>query len=279
MNTKKQMPQQALIEVIFDGRNKDFGAYQLRKKYNERMFLAFFFSSSLMILAVLAPQIKSYLFPREIDPVIDIPQPVVCELLPIDLPTITPPEGGTPKLAMGSTEKTNDSQNDEFISPEVTDDPLDEIPPTDDIENTSSDPSGGKEDGTLDGTGGNGGGNTTNIGSPFGSEDGNSDEIIDMSEDFPSFPGGEKGLKDYLRNNLNYPKLARDYNVTGRVVIEFVIEKDGSIGNVKVLESKGFGLDEEGIRVVKSMPQWNPGTLNQKPARFRYRLPIVFTLR
>jgi len=279
MNTKKQMQQEAYIEVIFDGRNKDFGAYQLRKKYNERMVLAFFFSSSIIILAVLAPQIKNYLFPKEIDPVLDIPEPIVCTIIPIDIPTITPPQGGTPKIATGSTEKTDNSPTDEFTEPKVTDDPFDEVPPADDISEANNDPGEGTNEGTLDGKGGEGGGNTNNIGGPLGSDDENSDEIIDMSEDLPSFPGGDKGLKDYLRNNLNYPKLARDYNVTGRVVIEFVIEKDGTIGNVKVLESKGYGLDEEGIRVVKNMPHWNPGTFNKKPARFRYRLPIVFTLR
>ncbi len=103
-------------------------------------------------------------------------------------------------------------------------------------------------------------------------------EIFTIVETMPSFPGGEKKLFEYLGKNIKYPSMAKDAGIQGVVYVSFVVEPDGSIGEVKVLRGIGGGCDEEAVRVVKAMPKWNPGKQRGKPVRVRYNLPIRFIL-
>ncbi|MGB1003998.1 MAG: energy transducer TonB [Salibacteraceae bacterium] len=104
------------------------------------------------------------------------------------------------------------------------------------------------------------------------------DAIFVITETQPRFPGGEAEMYKFLGQNMKYPPKARDKNVQGRVYISFVVEKDGSISDVKCIRGIGGGCDEEAIRVVKSMPIWTPGEQDGKIVRVRYNLPIVFKL-
>lgn len=92
------------------------------------------------------------------------------------------------------------------------------------------------------------------------------------------FPGGTKKLIEYLRNNLKYPEASIDVGVEGTVLVSFVVRKDGSIDDVKAVRSVDPLLDEEAIRVVKSMPKWVPAQLNGKDVSSQFRLPIAFKL-
>lgn len=94
----------------------------------------------------------------------------------------------------------------------------------------------------------------------------------------PAYPGGENMLMQYLVENIKYPALARENNIQGTIIISFVIMKDGSVYNVTILQGIGGGCDEEGIRVVKSMPRWSPYILDDEPVQVRYTLPIKFRL-
>ena len=82
----------------------------------------------------------------------------------------------------------------------------------------------------------------------------------------------------YLSKNIRYPEQAKKENIQGRVYVTFVVEKDGSITNAKVLRSIGGGCDEEALRVVNAMPKWEPGKLQGTPVRVQFNLPIVFKL-
>jgi TonB family protein len=104
------------------------------------------------------------------------------------------------------------------------------------------------------------------------------DEILEFVEQMPEFPGGEEALFAYIQKNLKYPQQAVDANATGRVTINFVVNDDGSITDVKLARGIGYGLDEEAIRVVRGLPKWNPGKLNGKKVRVAYSLPITFQL-
>ena len=104
------------------------------------------------------------------------------------------------------------------------------------------------------------------------------DTIFDVVEVAPEFPGGMDQMAKYLSENIKYPEEAKDKGISGRVYIEFVIEKDGAVSNVKVMKSIGGGCDEEGVRVVKAMPKWKPGMQKGKPVRVHYVLPIFFKL-
>ena len=102
--------------------------------------------------------------------------------------------------------------------------------------------------------------------------------VYQIVEEIPQFPGGEKALMEYMAKNLTYPQEARDKGIDGRVFVGMVIEKDGSVSNVKVLRGIGSGCDEEAVRVIKSMPKWKPGMQDGKPVRVSYQIPINFKL-
>lgn len=102
------------------------------------------------------------------------------------------------------------------------------------------------------------------------------EESFVVVEEMPEFPGGMAKLTEYLAKNIKYPQAARENGIQGRVFVNFVVERDGSISNVKVMRSLGGGCDEEAVRVVKSMPKWEPGKQRGKAVRVSYNLPINF---
>jgi protein TonB len=102
--------------------------------------------------------------------------------------------------------------------------------------------------------------------------------IFSVVEQMPEYPGGEEALKEYLTKNLAYPEFAKENGIHGTVYISFVVEKDGSISDVKVLRGIGGGCDEEAIRIVKRMPKWIPAKQNVRTVRVQYNLPIKFNL-
>jgi len=104
------------------------------------------------------------------------------------------------------------------------------------------------------------------------------EEIFVGVETQPFFPGGEQEMYKFLSENLNYPEAATRANVQGRVTLQFIIEKDGSVNHPKVLKGIGFGADEEAARVVSSMPKWTPGIQNGRAVRVYYTIPIIFRL-
>lgn len=94
----------------------------------------------------------------------------------------------------------------------------------------------------------------------------------------PSFPGGVKALMDYLNKNIKYPAAAENKNIQGRVIVQYIVQKDGSITDVKVVKSVHPLLDAEAIRVTATMPKWIPGENNGNPVSVRYTMPITFRL-
>ena len=103
-------------------------------------------------------------------------------------------------------------------------------------------------------------------------------KIFTVVEQMPMYPGGDAALMGYLRDNIHYPTVAAEYGVQGRVVVGFVVERDGSITDVKVLRSVDPSLDREAMRVVKSMPRWTPGKQNGSAVRVKYQVPVTFRL-
>ena len=103
-------------------------------------------------------------------------------------------------------------------------------------------------------------------------------EIFQIVEEMPSYPGGEKALLEYVAKNIKYPQIARETGIQGRVFVGFVVEPDGSVSNVKILRGIGGGCDEEAMRVIKSLAKWKPGKQRGKAVRVSYQLPVVFKL-
>ena len=105
------------------------------------------------------------------------------------------------------------------------------------------------------------------------------DVIFMVVETMPEFPGGQDSLFSYLKANVQYPVIAQENGIQGRVMCQFVVNKDGSIVDVVVVRSSGeTSLDKEAIRVIKAMPRWKSGKQRGKPVRVKYTLPVNFRL-
>ena len=109
-------------------------------------------------------------------------------------------------------------------------------------------------------------------------DDFNPDSIYRVTEVSPEFPGGSQALQDYLKTNVNYPAQCREAKIQGRVLINFLVEKDGSIKNASVLKSAHPLLDAEALRVISDMPNWKPGMEHGTPVRVLYTVPVNFRL-
>ena len=103
-------------------------------------------------------------------------------------------------------------------------------------------------------------------------------KVFDVVEQMPSFPGGMGALMSWLSQNIKYPVIAAENGVQGRVIVQFVVEKDGSVTDVHVAKSVDPSLDKEAARVVKAMPKWNPGKQNGSAVRVKYTVPVTFKL-
>ena len=103
-------------------------------------------------------------------------------------------------------------------------------------------------------------------------------EYFDVVEQMPEFPGGAQALFGFVAKNIHYPKAAEDAGIQGRVIVTFVVMKDGSIGEVKVAKGVSPELDEEAVRCVKSMPKWKPGMQRGQAVNVKFTMPISFAL-
>lgn len=109
-------------------------------------------------------------------------------------------------------------------------------------------------------------------------EENDEEDIFQVVEDMPEFPGGMEALLAYLGKNIKYPSIAQENNIQGRVIVEFVVNKDGSIVEPKVIRSLDASCDKEALRVIKAMPKWKPGKQRGKPVRVKYTVPVMFRL-
>ncbi|RYD97494.1 MAG: energy transducer TonB [Sphingobacteriales bacterium] len=277
----KQILNASYLDILFEGKNKKYGGYELRKKYPRRAMLA----GLLAILAVGgvfgAMLIKPK--PKDIDMANNVP--VVTEMKnlepppplkeneppPPPPPTAPPPVKPSVKFTVPEIKKDAEVPKEEKLvekpkdekvvvgktTQEGSEDP-NAIDPS-----LSNLPSGsGKPEPVV--TGGDGGGKS-------------STEIFRAVQNKATQPGN---WNKYLSDNLRYPKAAQEAEVTGKVVVEFVVEKDGSITSVRVVRGKdlGNGLPEEAVRVVSAGPKWKPATQNGQVVRSYFTLPIDFKL-
>ena len=119
----------------------------------------------------------------------------------------------------------------------------------------------------------------TNSGDSANKIEGDSVRIYDVVEQMPSFPGGNQALVEYLSKHIKYPVVAEEKRIQGRVIVTFVVERDGSVTDVRVAKSVHAFLDKEAVRVVSGMPRWIPGKQNGKAIRVRYTVPVTFGLK
>lgn len=104
------------------------------------------------------------------------------------------------------------------------------------------------------------------------------EQIFDVAEVQPEFPGGAAALMKWLSSNITYPAVAQENGISGKVIVGFVVERDGSVSNVRVVRGVDSSLDKEAVSVVKRMPKWMPGKQNGAPVRVKYNVPVIFKL-
>jgi TonB family protein len=102
--------------------------------------------------------------------------------------------------------------------------------------------------------------------------------VYSVVEQMPEFPGGDKGFHQFIADNVKYPAEAKEKGIRGIVYVNFIVEPDGSVSDIKVLRGIGGGCDEEAVRVVKSMPKFKPGIQNGEAVRVSYTVPVIFRL-
>lgn len=254
------------VDLIFKGRNQTYGAYVLRKKSSENtnkgIFFAIVFFTTVISTPMIIDLIKG-LVPKAAEDVKVTEVNTLEEPPPVDKDQ-PPPPPAEPPPPLKSTVK--------FTPPEIKPDEEvpDEPPP---IQEEMKDKDAGTE--TVEG---DPNGVDASLIQPSG--DGIAGEaepeIVTFAEQGAEFPDGD--LYEWLGKTIQYPDMAKQSGIEGKVVVQFVIERDGHITDVEVVKKGGWGFDEAAIDVVKKMKPWKPAKQNGKPVRLRYTLPIKFTL-
>lgn len=260
-------------EIIFQARNRAYGAFDLRQRYPIALSRALWLGIGLFLVALSGPTLYARLFPasQSIDhqvmiavDVMKLPEP------PAELPVPLPPVEQAPAV--------NTVRNlPPVVMPEA--DVVEEaLPPTtDELQDATSGPT------TAEGTGDVEVIAPPEVSTPTATEKAveaapKPDELFVSVEQQPEYPGGIEALRSFLNKNLNYPRSAANAGISGKVYISFVVNTDGSLTEVQVLKGIGFGCDEEAIRVIRKMPQWRPGKQSGRAVRVKFNLPISFTL-
>jgi periplasmic protein TonB len=248
----------SFLDIVFENRNKQYGAYVLRKYYSDRLIKAFVAGVIFIMLLIGVPYVTSMFgtpegyggapLIRDTIITIDPPKP------PIDPPPLPPPPPGDKKITLGKLMAI-----DSIMQPIDTADVIIPDPP-----------GGGGGPGAID---------TTGISGPpvF-------PPIIDSADAPPGDPPIDvlpafKGcLKCWLSDHLKYPQQARDGGIEGTVYVSFMVNEEGAVSDVKILRDIGGGCGAAAVNAVSSMPSWSPGMYQGKPVRYEYKLPVKFKL-
>ncbi|MFN8430193.1 MAG: TonB family protein [Spirosomataceae bacterium] len=271
---------ETLDDIVFEHRNKEYGAYYLRKNYKSYLTRAFVYGTGLFVLIfggaytytnVIVPNLpKDNLREVEID-MSKLKEEKKVEEKKLDIPPPPPPP---PK------QEQQEVATIKFLPPEPKKDEevVIETPPPAQNEIDTKKISNVNKEGSEDVGAISIADDQPEVVEIVKVEKPVEEEIFTAVEQQPDFPGGTTAMYKFLGDNIKYPAAAQRANVSGRVFVKFVVEKDGSIGAVEVLKGIGFGCDEEAIRVIKSMPKWNPGRQNGKNVRVFYNMPVVYKL-
>lgn len=256
-------------DILFEGRNKDYGAYALKKIYNKYVSLST--AGAIIIFSLIAsyPFITAFIISEnngtnkgENVKVITLEN--VMTHIPADKNNQQIPKTVLPK-----------TPSVKFLIPEVTPDEFasNEVIPTQ-KELSGKNPGNETVEGNTNGTD-----QVVEIIEITKPEDKPVEKIYTWLEEMPKYPGGDIELMKFFSENIVYPEIAKRAGVEGKVILSFVVNKDGKISDIQVLKSIGAGCDEEAVRVLKIMPGWIPGKQNSNPVLTRINIPVVFKLR
>ncbi len=259
------------LDVIFYNRNKNYGGYQLRRTYGDRMGKAVGTLFGILAAGVLIAMLYS--------PKADATTGIIsCPIGPIELTKITeviltPP---APPVVKHPKPEIVKAKTNAFTVPVVTKDPIEpEKQMSTIIDLKTGEPGAGNE-------AGNAGGSDGKIGDGTGKDKGSGGPVIvvpetprKIAEIMPAYDGD---MQKYLADNVRYPEQARNAGIEGSVIVEFVIDEEGRVTMAHVARGIGGGCDEEALRVINSMPKWKPGKQNGRAVKVFFSLAVEFVL-
>lgn len=274
-----KIPGNEFLDILFYGRNKDYGAYALRSRYDKRVRNAIIGTASIMLVMIGGYVLNNTLMAAE-----NVHPPVftknVIELDDVKLPDpdpVIPPPPPVTQSAPPPQVHTVSYTDPKIVAGDV---PPEEAPPK--MNEIGKSAIGVQNIDGADGDvnnvdlGAEGRGGSKVVTAPVREKE---DGPVSFVEIMPEFPGGETALGKYLYKNMKYPHVAQENEIQGTVFIQFVVNRDGSITDVKTVgAAKGGGLEEEAKRVVSNMPKWKPGRQNGQNVAVYFNLPIRFTL-
>jgi periplasmic protein TonB len=259
-----------LDDIVFENRNKAYGAYELRTHYTTNINRALMIGVSCFLLMLLT----NFLFARQKDENLDKEGVVInVQKLPDEeLPIIEKPKEPEPPKPVEQLKTIK------FLIPEVVEETNNEMPPPTPEELENAVISNKTQDGIE----------TNEIAAEPPTEAPTAvTKVLEIEEDNtafitvevqPSFMGGNSEMYKFLGKNLKYPSAAQRANIQGKVFLSFIVEKDGSITDIETMKGIGFGCDEEAMRVVKPMPKWIAGKQNGRNVRVKFTIPVFFRL-
>lgn len=256
-------------DIVFENRNKEYGAYRMRKEYAWRAAAATFISILILTLAFEYPRIAKMLKTEE-----KVVAPKALKQITVNLgqpPPITPNEAPVPRMDIPQPVRTVIK----FLPPKITDkEVVDEemMPTVTEIRQNDT----GHE--TVVGTGQEEVVVFTEPVKEVITDEGDPEKIFLVVEQPPEFEGGLQELYKFLYANIRYPAQAMRMGIEGNVYVSFVVDATGQISEVQIVKGIGAGCDEETLRVVKMMPPWKPGKQRGRPVKVRFSLPVKFKL-
>ena len=265
------------VDLVFEGKNQEYGAYVLRKETGKRNVKALMWVI-IGIAAIFAIAYANLAIQNAMKQNVSVETDVeLSKLAQKKEAKVERKEPIKVEMEQKVVEKVKSSVK--FTAPEIKKDdevkPEDELKSQDDLSKTNT------AIGAFDVKG-----NDEAEGEVLKAKEVVVDEkpkeeetkVFDVVEQMPQFPGGPNALFEYLSKNIKYPVVAEENGIQGRVIVTFVVERDGSITDVKVAKSVDPSLDKEAMRVVKSMPHWIPGMQNGSAVRVKYTVPVTFRL-
>jgi len=243
-----------LDDIAFEGRNKEYGAYFLRRKYPRYLAISGAIATFILLLLVSIPVLMD---------IFEKPQ-LYDDMMPVfEFYSLNPPSDDDLSALAKALQPPPEAEK----VPEVVDTVIPEKEKIKEEIRTETEVEEAKAD-SLPGSGGGDGNEGTGPGEDTG--------IYTTIDVYPRFPGGDQARFYFLRSNIRYPETAVKAGIQGVVMVVFVIEPNGTLSNIEVSKGIGGGCDEEAIRVVKIMPLWEPGKRSGKAVRVLVRMPIVF---
>lgn len=265
----------AWCDLVFEGKNQAYGAYKLRKGTSKRNLWSIIIVLIAAVAIFLAIAIKNVIEANQ-----KVAVTTAVELSKIDKTPKVEKKKVTPKIEQPKVvEKVKSSIK--FTAPVIKKDsevkPEEEMKTQEDLQKTKTTIGAFTVVGN-DEIGGEIIKAKEEIAQPEPPKNEEENKVFDVVEEQPSFPGGQGALMSWLHDNIKYPVVAAENGIQGKVIVQFIVGKNGSISNVKVLRSVDPSLDKEAVRVVSNMPNWTPGKQNGASVNVRFTLPVTFRL-